>query len=86
MYLWLQCSLCTAGIVQADAFVHAIVRGEVVAHLVAVATALVLGPAVGAALGLRRLLRGREDGGCRRGRGALSSVLLWHTSRVGKKI
>lgn len=58
-YLWLQYSLCAASIVQADALVHAIVRGEVITHLVAVATALVLRPAVGAALRLGRLLQQR---------------------------
>lgn len=55
-YLWLKYSLSGAGTVQADALVHAIVRREVVAHLVAVAAAFVFCPAVSAALCLRGFL------------------------------
>lgn len=55
-YLGLQYPLCTASAVQADALIHTIIGGEIVAHLVAVATAFILCPAVGAALCLRRLL------------------------------
>lgn len=55
-YLWLQDPLSTAGAVQADALINTVVRREVVAHLVAVATAFILCPAVSAALRLRRFL------------------------------
>lgn len=55
-YLWLQHPLCAAGAVQADALIHTIIGGEIVAHLVAVATAFILCSAVSAALCLRRLL------------------------------
>lgn len=60
MYLWLQHSVCIVGAVQTDAFIHTIIRGKIVAHLVTVATAFVLGPTVSAALRLRRLLKDRE--------------------------
>lgn len=57
VYLWLQRSLCAARAVQADALIHTVVSGKIIAHLVTVATPLVLCAAVGAALRLRRLLR-----------------------------
>lgn len=52
-YLWLQHSLCAAGAVQADALIHTIISGKIVAHLVAVATAFILCSTVSAALRLR---------------------------------
>lgn len=58
-YLWLQCPFCAAGAVQADALIHTIICGEIIAHLVAVATAFILCSAVSAALCLRRLLEKR---------------------------
>lgn len=55
-YLWLQNSLCTASAVQADALIHTVIGGKIVAHLVTVATAFILCSTVSAALCLRRLL------------------------------
>lgn len=56
-YLWLQRPVCAASAVQADAFIHTIIGGKIIAHLVAVATAFILCSAVSAALCLRRLLK-----------------------------
>ena len=58
-YLWLQHPLCAASAVQADALIHTVIGGKIVAHLVTVATAFILCSAVGAALCLRRLLQRR---------------------------
>lgn len=58
-YLWLQRPFCAAGAVQANALVHTIICGEIIAHLVAVATAFILCSAVSAALCLRRFLERR---------------------------
>ena len=52
-HLWLQHSLSGAGAVQTDSLIHAVISGEIIAHLVTVATALVLCPTVCAALCLR---------------------------------
>lgn len=59
-HLWLQHPLCAACAVQADALIHTIIGGKIVAHLVAVATAFILCSAVSAALGLRGLLQSRQ--------------------------
>lgn len=56
-YLWLQHPLCAAGAVQADALIHTVISGKIIAHLVAVATAFILRSTVSAALCLRRLLQ-----------------------------
>lgn len=52
-YLWLQHSLCAAGAVQADALIHTVICGKIIAHLVAVATTFIFCSAVSAALRLR---------------------------------
>lgn len=55
-YLWLKSPLCTAGAVQADALVHAVIGGKIVAHLVTVTTAFILRSTISATLRLRWLL------------------------------
>lgn len=59
VYLWLQHSLCAASAVQADALIHTVVGGKIIAHLVTVATPFILCSTVSAALCLRRLLMRR---------------------------
>lgn len=59
VYLWLQRSLCAASAIQADALIHTVVSGKIIAHLVTVATPFILCAAVSAALRLRRLLEMR---------------------------
>lgn len=60
--LWLQRPLCAAGALKADALIHAVVSGKIIAHLVTVATAFVLCSTISAALRLRGLLEGKYFG------------------------
>lgn len=55
--LWFEHPLGAAGVIQTDALVHCVIRGEIVAHLVTVAASFILRPTVSAALCLRRFLQ-----------------------------